>query len=1307
LTPFALKENTVLDTPLFVFDCTFGDGTVYHWCTHHVTVEGAEYSARIMKTNVFEMQSSSDGGIDTIPKITFELANADGLMSEIQRTAGFKGAALTVKFVFFDLKDSLATSDVLPVFQGLLDMPESITENAFRVSAINRLALQRIALPPVSIQKRCPWSFPATLAQRQEAVDGGTKGVWSQFYKCGYSAGAIGGVGNLNSGAAFTSCDYSRIQCEQRGMFSVDSQNRATARFGGIEYVPSVISVRAAGEKGTQLSPLQDNEARYNDYVPLVYGTGWYMPDVVFARNDGNLTHMEVLLGMGPMTSVTTVLVNDIEIPVGIAGKNMTGTGWYNVVSYGTRNGVFNRDFADSTGSPLGDPYGSMAYLSVVVPNGISDGRTMPQIQVLVNGLQIETFSTSGVSNGFRFNNNPVWVILDILRRCGWNLTEIDMASFASSAAYCDQPIQITDLNGNTISTPRYQCNLILQNRRSAGDVIRGIRVASCLYLTYSSAGLLQMNVENTLALQQPQQAPSSNATAQLNGGWPVYEFGDGLNGTTGIARKADQSSSLRVFSRTSADTPNRFTLEFQDAFNSYQQDSVTLVDPDDVAKCGFEVSATPNALGLPNYDQATRIVALCLKKSIEGNLYIEFETSVRALGIKPGDIIAVTYAREGMQRTPFRVVKVVPGQNYRAALIRAQLHDDGWYTDTTNLAVPGATAQSSYRVGVPRPILGTTPDASGTLEFGISESSAQAQDGTMALLATIAGSVPPGLPVGAPNPPVLSLSPTIAATGGTLGANTAFYYAVTGVDASNVESACSFTVLAVTSAGTATYSVTLNNMSLPPSATGFNVYRGTSPMAMSRIYTASTRAGSFTDTGYANTAQVPPDPNFDHANFYWRLEAAPEAAATIFSHSSIGNLSAQMQANQYAGMTVRIISGMGAGQERIVSSNSSTTLAISPLWMIAPDASSSYVISQTAYQLGASGSSSQVQFEIPNLAGRVVQICGRSANACNVESPYELATVTRWTIGGAGSGALDSAVPPAPNFNLAVLPELGGLQLSGVSFTDAENTRTISLGTLTLYSYNEGSTVALPVLSNAIGVTDTTVAITTSTPFSFPAYLALGTEIVRLTGKTADGSQYTVDRALHATTAVAHTAQSAALMLKPIISTVPFAEDFFSNYANANWSQSITIANARICSAEFYVTNSRGNSPVASQSYTSLTGGGLRTLTGGQIMLQIPGTVAIQNSAVPPLDPGATYAVNNIYAYVGTAPTASTAIGLTVTMQGQPYCTLSIPAGSTQSALLDGSTLAPLQAGQQIGLNVTSVGDTTPGSDLTVVIRV
>src|SRR5678809_1367423 len=92
------------------------------------------------------------------------------------------------------------------------------------------------------------------------------------------------------------------------------------------------------------LSPVIANEARYNDFVPLVYGTAWYQPPVVVARNDGNLTHVEVLLGMGEIDDVVKVIVNDSEIPEGITGADMTGTGWYNVIAGGARSGSFNAD---------------------------------------------------------------------------------------------------------------------------------------------------------------------------------------------------------------------------------------------------------------------------------------------------------------------------------------------------------------------------------------------------------------------------------------------------------------------------------------------------------------------------------------------------------------------------------------------------------------------------------------------------------------------------------------------------------------------------------------------------------------------------------------------------------------------------------------------------------------------------------------------------------------------------------------------------------------------------------------------------
>ncbi len=195
----------------------------------------------------------------------------------------------------------------------------------------------------------------------------------------------------MNSGAPFTSCDFTRTACVQRGMFDVDASSLLTRRFGGLEFVPPQISVRSFGESGSHLSAVQDNLAVYNDYVPLVYGTAWYQPPIVFARNDGNLTRMEVLLGMGEIERAIKVIVNDIEIPQAQSGVDMTATGWFSVVTTGTRNGAFDLNFADGSGNPLGDPYGNMAMMSVVVPNRISNGQSLAKIQVLIDGLQSGT----------------------------------------------------------------------------------------------------------------------------------------------------------------------------------------------------------------------------------------------------------------------------------------------------------------------------------------------------------------------------------------------------------------------------------------------------------------------------------------------------------------------------------------------------------------------------------------------------------------------------------------------------------------------------------------------------------------------------------------------------------------------------------------------------------------------------------------------------------------------------------------------------------------------------------------------------
>ena len=283
-SPFTAKEILNPDTPVFLFNCTMADTSVQLWSSQSITISGNQYQGRVLKHNLFEAQVASDTQIGGSPKLSFELANADSYFSEVEQEIGFKGALLLVSSVFVNTTTGLATTDTVVVFRGLVNPPDLITESTFRLSAMNRMSMQRTQLPEVAVQRLCPWRFPTTAEQRAEGADGSPQNKYSFFYRCGYSADQPGGVGNLNAGVAYTSCALTRADCTLHGMFTSDSSGNTTGRYGGLEYVPATVLVRGAGQKSLQLSNVQDNQAAYNDPVPLVYGTQWHMPDSIFAQ---------------------------------------------------------------------------------------------------------------------------------------------------------------------------------------------------------------------------------------------------------------------------------------------------------------------------------------------------------------------------------------------------------------------------------------------------------------------------------------------------------------------------------------------------------------------------------------------------------------------------------------------------------------------------------------------------------------------------------------------------------------------------------------------------------------------------------------------------------------------------------------------------------------------------------------------------------------------------------------------------------------------------------------------------------------
>ena len=657
---------------------------------------------------------------------------------------------------------------------------------------------------------------------------------------------------------------------------------------------------------------------------------------------------------------------------------------------------------------------------------------------------------------------------------------------------------------------------------------------------------------------------------------------------------------------------------------------------------------------------------------------------------------------KENLERTPFRITKITLGNSFRTATITAQYHDDEWYSDTATGISGGLGVNSGQGAGLPAPLAGTVFDANGNLQLGITEAEVTASDGSADLALTVSFTGPSGQ-IGTLTAPLIGLAPVVSPTGGTLAGGVNFFYAVSTVDSAGGESLLSFMAQATTTAGVNTNSVVIDGIQLPVGGVSFNVYRGANPQLFFRIASAQTSAPAFIDTGLPPLMILPPDPQFDHVNMYWRWELLPEAPVTVHSSTTVGNTALELIVNEYQSAVVRITRGTGAGQEYAIVSNTANTLTIGVPWLIEPDATSFFAIAENSWTTGASGSTSPIAFDVPERIGSGVQVSARAANASNDEAAYDLSPLTRWVLGQSGAIAADSGVPPAPVFGLDLSPTTGGvLELGPSAFSTLVNTLSITAGTYTFHYYDEVNGAAPITLSAAIATADTTI------PFGValtPGLLVqIEQEIVEITQSNIDGTSI-VTRGAQGTTAADHATALPAYQLGDNVVIVPFIKEFFGSPASGDWQYSVALPGVRLASAELYMTNVFGAGAVTVNPYTGTIDSGLRTLAGGQYSFQITGYLAIQTNAAPAVIVDADRCVRDIYAIVNTAPTGA-AIVLQINRNGVFYATVQIPAGAAISNVQDGFGLPALRAGDLLSLNISGVGTTVPGSDLTIIMR-
>jgi hypothetical protein len=1293
MTILEAKEAALVPATALLCEVRLKDQSIRRWASARCQDGTTLYEARVLADTTLPWKLTSDVTSESANSLTLNMADADGQIAQLFKTGLLRGASIRI---FAAVLDGRNVESKTAVLSGVLDSVSDLNGRTARFTILNRLSAIRTSFPPMRIQKQCAWMFPSNAGERDAAVNGGEDSRYSPLYRCGYGPDLAGGAGNLDGAAPFTSCDYSRRSCEERGMFSKDGANRVNNRFSGIEFVPPSITVRGHGESSGRISNLVSLDTRFNDVIPAVYGMGWLRAPVVFSRNDGNLTRSEVLLGLGEIDSIIKVIVNGYEIPLGVDGRNMTGTGWYNVVSLGGRTGAQNLGFADSAGRPLGDPYASMAYLNVVVPNRVSDGKSSPKVEVLLKGMKVPVLDAEGNLLTCNWTSNPAWILCDILRRTGWKLEELDLASFVQAAAHCDTQIEARDANGVAHMVPRFAANLVLRRRYSVGELLRSIRLGALLTLSFDAEGKLTLQTETTIANQHPQKPAGSNADAAMLGGWPAYEFGDGENGTSGILLRPNGEPDLRVSSRHSQDTPNRVSFEIQDSLNEFQQDSISIADADDIQSRRQEIQQSLAVLGVPNFPQAQRICQTWLNKNIAGNVYVEFRTSLKGFHLRPGNLIAMTCQRYGFDRTLLRLLEVHLEPRLDTVKLLCQLHQEHWYSDD---------AQARYDVS--RRYAWTASSPRAVIITDTSESLATAPDGSQRCALKIAFERPVSPGRAAVGIPLVSFGYEVQSTGGDLAQGT-YYLAVSAVDEAGLETAIS-SLIPVRIGGLAnTNKILLKGISCSPGTQSINLYIGDSPNRLRRAATALPIAGVIEYLGGATSPIPPPDANYVKLHAWFRQTHLVPQEPTEWSENTIGRTGLGLTPNRWAGKKISIREGTGRGQERNIVSHSAVVFTVSRAWDILPDATSRFVVVEPSWAFAAESDSSEIVAPLPLYPAANFEVNLRSVGMDGAELDAQESPSVFWQVGVGGAGGMDAAVPPEPIFSIALLEE-GTISLGGIGFTVLENLATVYAGKFTLHYWDELTAPSPLSLANALSAAGEDVTLAgLAAALAEGALIQIGREVLRVTAETAVPGVYTVERGQFDSTAAAHVESSAVFVLQSRVMVIPFVPGFFASTASVGFVHNVRLPNVRLAAGELTLFNRVGESPAHLACFTSFGEGGLRTLSGGQIHLNVQGYLSIEAAAGQSFVVNHLTVVRDVYAYVQEQPVGAP-IEAMLRVNGVEYCTLTIPADNWSSVGVDRFNHAPLPPGATVSLDilgVPSASQGTPGKDLTVVLQ-
>lgn len=224
------------------------------------------------------------------------------------------------------------------------------------------------------------------------------------------------------------------------------------------------------------------------------------------------------------------------------------------------------------------------------------------------------------------WTDNPAWIFYDIVTNTRYGLGAyldsglIDKWELYKIAQYCDEPVD----NGFGGTEPRFTCNLYLQTRAEAYNVIKDL-ASVFRSIAFWSSGLL------TLSQDSPDDAAHLFTPANVINGEFSYQ---------GTSKKDRYSVAL---------------VTWNDPDDFYRQKVEYVEDQDAIARYGV-IQSEVVAFGCTSRGQAHRFGKWLIYSSQHETETITFQTGLEAAPVRPGQIIKVQDPLRAGQRLGGRV---------------------------------------------------------------------------------------------------------------------------------------------------------------------------------------------------------------------------------------------------------------------------------------------------------------------------------------------------------------------------------------------------------------------------------------------------------------------------------------------------------------------------------------------------------------------------------------------------------------------------------------------------------------------------